>query len=347
MAADLLESDKYDIPADTLSEEFCKLGYSDAYPDSARKVFVGGENEALQRLDSFCARGNGRAVREFSKPHTSPAAFNPPSTTTLSPYLKFGCISPRTVYAAIRKAAGKSQKTKPPMSLLGQLYWREHFMLLGYAVGADFGHMRGNDICRQISWDESDEKARNLTAWEQGQTGYPWIDACMRQLVQEGWLHHLARHAVACFLTRGDLWISWEEGVRVFERELVDADWALNSANWMWLSCSAFFHQYFRVYSPVSFPKKYDKDGTFVRRYVPELKKFPDKYIYEPWKAPLAEQKRAGCVIGKDYPKPIVDHSDASKANIERMKKAFEQNKRTSHENSEAAADTKRKRAKS
>ena len=99
----------------------------------------------------------------------------------------------------------------------------------------------------------------------QGRTGFPFIDAVMTQLRKEGWIHHLGRHAVACFLTRGDLWVSWEEGMKVFEEYLLDADWSLNAGNWMWLSASAFFHQYFRVYSPIAFGKKTDKNGDFIR----------------------------------------------------------------------------------
>ena len=104
-----------------------------------------------------------------------------------------------------------------------------------------------------------------------GQTGFPWIDAIMAQLKQEGWVHHLARHAVACFLTRGDLYQSWEAGAKVFDHQLLDADWSLNTCNWLWLSASAFYHTFFRCYSPVAFPKKYDKSGAYVRRYLPVL----------------------------------------------------------------------------
>jgi cryptochrome len=124
--------------------------------------------------------------------------------------------------------------------------------------------MEGNRISRQIDWDQDQ---RLLEAWENAKTGYPWIDACMTQvrseylharvcsldcgdvlwqLRTEGWIHHLARHAVACFLTRGDLYQSWEVGAKVFDKHLVDADWHINNANWMWLSCSSFFYQYFR-----------------------------------------------------------------------------------------------------
>eukprot|EP00028_Trichosphaerium_sp_Am-I-7-wt_P008741 CAMPEP_0168521816 /NCGR_PEP_ID=MMETSP0405-20121227/8904_1 /TAXON_ID=498012 /ORGANISM="Trichosphaerium sp, Strain Am-I-7 wt" /LENGTH=188 /DNA_ID=CAMNT_0008543153 /DNA_START=311 /DNA_END=874 /DNA_ORIENTATION=+ len=180
--------------------------------------------------------------------------------------------------------------------------------------------MEGNSICRQIPWGDDQEF---LDAWENAKTGYPWIDAIMTQLKEEGWMHHLARHSVACFLTRGDLWCSWEKGRDVFDKLLIDSDWSLNNANWMWLSCSAFYNTYWRVYSPVTFPKKYDKSGEFIRHYLPVLKDIPDKYIYEPWKAPLGVQQRAKCIIGKDYPEPIVDHSVASKENKEKMKAAF------------------------
>lgn len=102
---------------------------------------------------------------------------------------------------------------------------------------------------------------------------YPFIDAVMTQLRTEGWIHHLARHAVACFLTRGDLWQHWEAGAAVFDELLLDADWSLNSANWMWLSASAFFHQYFRVYSPIAFGKKTDPEGLYIKKYLPVLRK--------------------------------------------------------------------------
>lgn len=112
-----------------------------------------------------------------------------------------------------------------------------------------------------------------------------------------GWLHHLARHSVACFLTRGDLWLSWEAGRDVFNKYLIDGDFALNNANWMWLSGSSImFSSYFRVYSPISFAKAGDPTGKYIRFFLPALKHFPDAYIYEPWKAPLDVQKRAGNV---------------------------------------------------
>ena len=295
--------------------------------DADAAVLVrGGESAALARLDEHLQRRGGAWAAEMEKPATSPMALEPfgagtRSTTVLSPYLAFGCLSPRLFYTRLAaEAYGRHPKhAMPPVSLHGQLLWREFFHTCAHGT-PNYERMVGNPICRQVPWGDDKEV---LAAWAEGRTGYPWIDAAMTQLRREGWIHHLARHAVACFLTRGDLWQSWEKGAAVFEELLLDVDPALNAGNWMWLSASCFFYQYFRCYSPVAFPKKYDKDGAYVRRWLPALADFPAKYIYEPWKAPIADQKAAGCIIGKDYPKPIVAHDVASKANMAKMAEAY------------------------
>lgn len=292
------------------------------YIEEATTPFQGGESTGLKVMEAYLE--NKRQVAMFEKPKTSPAGIHPNiSTTGLSPYLSFGCVSPRLFFHKLRSILKEYPKhSMPPVSLVGQLYWREFNYLIACNT-PNFATMKGNPLCRQIPWKTN---ASNLDAWASGKTGYPWIDALMTQLRVSGWVHHLGRHSVACFLTRGDLYISWEEGAKVFDRYLVDADWSINNFNWQWLSASAFFHQYFRVYSPVTFGKKYDKSGKFVRHWIPALKHMPDKYIYEPWLAPLSVQKNAGCIIGTDYPKPIVDHSDARKQNLEMMKAAYERN---------------------
>ena len=311
---------KYSTTIPTLDS----LGYSEL-PLGERTPFAGGESEGLKRLaDQF---RDTKRIAMFDKPKTSPTDFQVPSTTVLSPYLKFGCVSPRLFYYKLQDVyKAHSKHAEPPVSLLGQLYWREFFYLCGYAF-PNFGKMEGNPICRQIPWDSTEDGKRKLEAWENAQTGYPWIDAAMTQLRQQGWIHHLARPAVACFLTRGDLWVSWEEGRAVFDKLLIDADWSLNNANWMWLSCSSFFYQYFRCYSPVAFGRKYDPNGTYIRHFIPALRKFPAKFIYEPWKAPLVIQKQAGCIVGRDYPLPIVDHSVVSKENMSKMAAAYKKAK--------------------
>ncbi|XP_042562756.1 cryptochrome circadian regulator 5 [Clupea harengus] len=301
------------------------------------EVFPGGEQEALKRLDKYMDKPGW--VCSFEKPQTSPNALTP-STTVLSPYVRFGCLSARTFWWRLSDVYQGKKHSQPPVSLHGQLLWREFFYTAALGV-PNFNKMEGNPVCVQVDWDD---KPDHLAAWREARTGFPFIDAIMTQLRQEGWIHHLARHAVACFLTRGDLWISWEEGQKVFEELLLDADWALNAGNWQWLSASAFFHQYFRVYSPVAFGKKTDKHGDYIKKYLPLLKKFPDQYIYEPWKAPRSIQERAGCIVGKDYPRPIVEHEIISKKNIQRMKAAYAKRSPQTAESPSKGKGVKRKR---
>ncbi|KAM9217005.1 cryptochrome-2-like [Leptosomus discolor] len=282
-------------------------------------LYPGGETAALARLNTLMER---RAwLCSFKKPETEPTSLSP-STTVLSPYLKFGCLSVRTFWWRLDEAYQGREHSQPPVSLHGQLLWREFFYTAGASI-PHFDRMVGNPVCLQVDWDDNPQ---HLRAWREGRTGYPFIDAIMTQLRTEGWIHHLARHAAACFLTRGDLWVSWEEGLKVFEELLLDADWSLNAGNWLWLSGSAFFHRYFHVYSPVAFGKKTDRDGAYIRKYLPILKDFPAEYIYEPWKAPRAVQERAGCLVGTHYPRPIVEHGVASRRNLGRMKAARARN---------------------
>jgi cryptochrome len=300
-------------------------------------LYPGGETEALERMKRYL--NNEYYIANFEKPNTSPNSLLP-STTVLSPYLKFGCLSVRLFYFEISKVYKRSKKhSSPPVSLLGQLIWREFFYLAA-AFTPNFDKMKGNPICKQINWVDNED---HLKRWRNAQTGFPFIDAIMTQLRTEGWIHHLARHAVACFLTRGDLYISWEKGKEVFEELLLDADWSLNAANWMWLSASCFFYQYFRVYSPVEFGKKTDKNGDYIRKYVPILKNFPKEFIFEPWEAPEYVQKKAGCIIGKDYPKPIVDHKEKSKENMNLMKIAYMEGKDNIEEEQVPKKKTKKK----
>ena len=286
--------------------------------------FVGGETNALKTLKKYLAKK--KWICSFEKPKTSPNSLMA-STTTLSMYITNGSLSSRLFWHEVNKIYKESKTgyAKPPTSLHGQLYFREWFYLLSYTT-PNFHQMEGNSICKPIKWDKYDEE--KVKRWKYGQTGFPFIDALMIQLRRTGWMHHLGRHAVACFFTRGDLWQSWEVGRDIFGEYLLDGDYALNSANWMWLSASAFFTAYFRVYSPIGFGKKTDKNGDFIRHWIPKLRMYPAKYIYEPWKAPKELQKQWGCVIGKDYPKPIVDHDVAKNENLGKMKKAFDAYKR-------------------
>ncbi|XP_044536012.1 cryptochrome-2 [Gracilinanus agilis] len=282
-------------------------------------VWQGGETEALARLDKHLERKAW--VANYERPRMNATSLLA-SPTGLSPYLRFGCLSCRLFYYRLWELYKKVKRNNtPPLSLYGQLLWREFFYTAA-TNNPKFDRMEGNPICIQIPWDRNPEA---LAKWAEGKTGFPWIDAIMTQLRQEGWIHHLARHAVACFLTRGDLWVSWESGVRVFDELLLDADFSVNAGSWMWLSCSAFFQQFFHCYCPVGFGRRTDPSGDYVRRYLPQLKGFPARYIYEPWNAPEPVQKAAKCVIGVDYPRPIVNHAETSRLNIERMKQIYQQ----------------------
>jgi len=294
--------------------------------ESTSSGFPGGERQALERLSAICSHTD--FVCGFEKPKTASTGMphNPwePSTTGLSPYLKFGCLSVRKAWHEFAKCYAGRRHSQPPQSLHGQLLFREMFYVLGVAV-PNFDKDAGNRMCKPIPWGQDPVL---LTAWSQGKTGYPFIDALMRQLHKTGFMHHLGRHAVACFLTRGDLWQSWTAGRDVFDKLLLDADWAVNNGNWLWLAGVApFSAPYFRIYDPCPGPKSSlnaDQTGEFVRHYVPELKDMPTRYIYKPWEAPLAVQRQAGCIVGVDYPKPIVDHKAAREANLQRFKLALD-----------------------
>ncbi|XP_074501301.1 cryptochrome-1-like [Sebastes fasciatus] len=303
--------DKYGVPS--LEE----LGFdTDGLPSA---VWPGGETEALTRIERHLERKAW--VANFERPRMNANSLLA-SPTGLSPYLRFGCLSCRLFYFKLTDLYRKVKKnSSPPLSLYGQLLWREFF----YTTATNnprFDKMEGNPICVRIPWDKNPEA---LAKWAEAKTGFPWIDAIMTQLRQEGWIHHLARHAVACFLTRGDLWISWEEGMKVFEELLLDADWSVNAGSWMWLSCSSFFQQFFHCYCPVGFGRRTDPNGDFIRRYLPVLRGFPAKFIYDPWNAPESVQAAAKCIIGVHYPKPMVHHAEASRLNIERMKQIYQQ----------------------
>ncbi|KAL3661038.1 hypothetical protein V7S43_014054 [Phytophthora oleae] len=289
----------------------------------------GGESEALKRLEEFCK--DERRVGMFEKPKTSPVAINAPSTTALSAYLCFGCLSAREFFYRIMFIQLQFPLRPGPtqVTLEGQLMWREFFYC--YACGTpNFASQERNPGCKQIEWklrdedhvthlendqqkpiavSDADEKLamHQLQCWKDGRTGFPWIDAVMRQINQEGWTHHTGRHAVACFLTRGVLYISWLRGAAYFQEKLIDMDWPMNVGNWLWVSASCFFSNYRHVASPSTFPQRWDQQAHFIRKYIPALRNMPDKFVHEPWKASLKVQRDAGCLIGKHYPFPIVD----------------------------------------
>ena len=162
--------------------------------------------------------------------------------------------------------------------------------------------------------------AAALERWQQGQTGYPFVDAGMRQLWQTGWQHNRVRMVTASFLIK-HLLIDWRAGERWFHDTLVDADPASNAASWQWVAGSgADASPYFRIFNPFTQGEKFDPNGDYVRKFVPELANMPKKYIHRPWDAPLLILKEAGVELGKTYPKPIVEHKAARERALARYK---------------------------
>ncbi|KAA0711739.1 Cryptochrome-1 [Triplophysa tibetana] len=301
---------KYSVP---LLDE---LGFDTT--DLTPAVWPGGESEALMRMERHI--GPDSAAENVERPKMNSSLLLA-SLSGLSPYLRFGCLSCRLYYHKLTELYKKVSTDAHTTHTHTCILWREFF----YTASTNnprFDRMEGNPICIRIPWDKN---AEALAKWAEAKTGFPWIDAIMTQLRQEGWIHHLARQAVACFLTRGDLWISWEEGMKVFEELLLDADWSVNAGSWLSYSCSSFFQQFFHCYCPVGFGRRIDPNGNFIRRYLPVLRDFPAKFIYDPWNAPEDVQVAAGCVIGVDYPKPMVNHTEASRQNIERMRQIYQQ----------------------
>ena len=224
-------------------------------------------------------------------------------TSQLSAHLRFGELSPAYVWSEVSKAL-PSEQSYP---FLRQLIWRDfnHHLL--------FHRPEIVDSCfsakfNGFPWQQNDEA---LARWQKAKTGYPIVDAAMQQLWQTGWMHNRARMIVASFLTK-HLLISWQSGADWFWDTLVDADLANNVGGWQWTAgCGADAAPYFRIFNPITQGQKFDPSGTYTRRWLPELAKLSNKYIHRPWDAPESERRQAGVRLGDNYPKPIVDHSEA------------------------------------
>jgi deoxyribodipyrimidine photo-lyase len=229
----------------------------------------------------------------------------------LSPYLRWGCLSARECEERARRRGGAGAA-----AFARQLAWRDFFAHQLLMFPANVRDEFQERYRRAIAWSDD---AEALTAWQQGRTGYPLVDAGMRQLARTGWMHNRARMVAGSFLTK-DLHIDWRAGERHFARLLLDGEPAQNNGNWQWIaSTGADPAPYFRrLFNPVTQQRKFDPDGIYVRRWVPELRGVPDARLAEPWTMDDDEQRAAGCVIGTDYPAPIVDHAHERRVAMER-----------------------------
>jgi len=265
---------------------------------------LGGESEAHKTLDRFL----DGPVMDYKDNHD---ALGRDRTSRLSPYLHFGCVTPRQIEERLTRGVG-------PEAFRRQLCWRDfyHHVLVFHPQNAksEFQErFRG-----KIKWSYAEKR---FERWCVGQTGFPLVDAGMRQLKREGWMHNRARLVVGSFLTK-DLGIDWRWGERHFMRYLIDGDEANNNGNWQWIGSVGTDPQpaFRRIYNPALHSERYDPNGTYVRRYVPELENVPDKYLPEPQKMPPEVQEQCGVILGKDYPAPMVDHKKAREEALERYR---------------------------
>lgn len=240
----------------------------------------------LGRIDRY------QALRDFP-------AQNGPST--LSVHLRFGTVSIRQLAAAAWQRGGRGAQT-----WLSELIWRDFYhQILWHRPDVASGH----SFKRQYDALPWPNPPGHFEAWCEARTGYPLVDAAMRQLKQTGYMHNRLRMVAASFLTK-DLLVDWRLGERYFADKLIDFDLAANSGGWQWaasVGCDA--QPWFRIFNPVTQSERFDAQGHFIRRTLPELARVPKKFIHAPWTMPADEQQRAGCVIGRDYPLPIVDHA--------------------------------------
>lgn len=263
-------------------------------------IWTPGEAGAHERLDAFLEDGLRRYGDNRNRPDI------PDGTSGLSPHLRFGEISPAQIWRAVKSKIDHGFKQeKSACKFLSEVAWREFSYVL-------FFHNPG------MGWDNYDEKfdampwkmdRQAYEAWQAGKTGYPIVDAGMRQLWETGWMHNRVRMIVASFLTK-HLMIHWRDGEAWFWDTLVDADPASNTAGWQWTAGSgADAAPYFRIFNPITQGEKFDPSGAYVRRWCPELKDLPDKHLHSPWTADKETLAQANITLGEAYPHPIIDHS--------------------------------------
>lgn len=271
--------------------------------DLHRLALPTGASGGARLLDEFLHRiGRYRDARDY------PALKGP---SYLSAHLRFGTVSIRT----LAREALRVERTDPPAAegastWLSELVWRDFYVqVLHHHPRVETRSFRPEYDA--IRWEDGAHGEALFAAWAEARTGYPLVDAAMTQLRASGYMHNRLRMVTASFLCK-DLGVDWRRGERLFADLLNDYDLASNNGGWQWASSSGCDAQpYFRIFNPVTQSEKFDPKGAFIRRYLPQLANYDDRRIHAPWLVPPAEQARLGCVIGRDYPAPVVDHAQA------------------------------------
>lgn len=300
-----------DTPSGPTSEAIDDWDLHPSRPDWSRGFdWTPGEAGAHEALSTFLAHG----LRAYGKGRDFPAE---PVTSRLSPHLHFGEISPwRAIQLARDAVAGGMAPAADADRFVAEIGWREFsaHLLHHFPQMTDTAFRPEYDA---MPWRND---PAGLEAWTRGRTGYPVVDAGMRQLWTTGWMHNRVRMIVASFLVK-HLLIDWRRGEAWFRDTLVDADLASNVQNWQWVAGSgADAAPYFRIFNPVTQGQKFDADGRYVRRWVPELGRVPDKWLHAPWTAPPGVLQAAGVRLGRDYPVPLVEHAAARERALDALK---------------------------
>jgi deoxyribodipyrimidine photo-lyase len=280
------------------SEKLDALGLLPRKPDwsgGLAERWRPGEGGAHDRLEEFV----GERLDGYSRNRDLPGT---DGTSCLSPHLAHGEITPFQIMAALRRRRSADAET-----FRKELAWRE----FSYHLLCHFPDLNKKSFRPEFEAFGWRTGPSALRAWQRGATGYPIVDAGMRQLWRTGWMHNRVRMIAASFLIK-DLLIDWRTGEEWFWDTLVDADPANNAASWQWVAGSgADAAPYFRIFNPVLQGEKFDPEGAYVRHYVPELAGLPDRYVHRPWEAPQSVLKSAGIELGRHYPLPVVDHAEA------------------------------------
>ena len=266
------------------------------------KIWSPDEYTALKELQNFISE----RISNYSEGRNFP---NIDGTSKLSPFIKFGQLHVETIW---NECISKKSKTNGTSKFLTEIGWREfNHTLINY-----FPHMLKNNYSKKFDNFPWEKNAKFLAAWKKGLTGYPIVDAGMRELYSTGWMHNRVRMIVGSFLVK-HLLIDWKEGEKYFKNCLLDYSPANNIAGWQWVAgCGADAAPYFRIFNPILQGEKFDKEGEYVKKWVPELKNLSKKFIHKPW-----EFHDKNFKLGKDYPYPIVKHEEARAKALNAFKK--------------------------
>ena len=299
-------------PVDILSERIPELPNSEA-----RLVFEPIEESARGRLQEFTS-GLKAGIYNYADLRNR---MDVDGTAGVSPYLRLGLLSVRECVQAARQAMADAPDDSARAAAevwLNELIWREFYLYILYHFPNVMVDSFREEF-RAVNWNNDLDDYR---AWCEGRTGYPIVDAAMRQLLETGWMHNRGRMIVASFLVK-DLAINWQWGEKFFMQQLIDGDPAANNGGWQWTAGTGTdAAPYFRIFNPVLQAKKFDPQGTYIRKWVPELSAVPLKFIHAPWEMPQDIQLQVNCIIGENYPHPIIDHRFARERILDIFNKA-------------------------